>query len=360
MAVMIDRILGPDGRIEKGRKAPSVDDETLISMYRVMVLNRRIDERMTRLQRQGRIGFHIGSTGEEASIVGSAIAVRETDWILPCYRELAAALIRGLPLYDFFCQMYGNDDDVIRGRQMPNHYSFREKRYGSISSPVGTQIPQAVGLAMGLKIQKKDDIVLAYFGDGATSGGDFHVAANFAGVFQAPIVLLCRNNQWAISMPGEMQTASESIAIKAQAYGYEGFRVDGNDVLAVYEATRKAAERARSGAGPTLIEAVTYRQGAHSTSDDPRAYRDDDEVKKWAERDPLRRMRIFLQRRKLWDDDKDSELVESFDLEIAQTLKKAESVGPPSPDTIFEDVFDSIPWHLEEQRQELSRAEESS
>lgn len=347
------QILRPDGKLEKGRKVSDIDNSALVEMYRCMLLNRRVDERMTKMQRQGRIGFYIGSVGEEAAIIGSAMALEKSDWIVPCYREFGAGLVRGYPLYSYFCHLFGNDEDPMKGRQMPNHWSNRDLRLTSISSPVGTQIPQAVGLAMGVKIQGGKEVTLVYFGDGATSQGDFHVAANFAGVYSAPVILLCRNNQWAISVPQERQTASKSFAVKAQAYGFEGLRVDGNDPLAVYQTTRKAARKAREGGGPTLIEAVTYRQGAHSTSDDPRAYRDDAEVEKWMQRDPLRRMKSFLIRRKLWSEKKDQALEEEFAGLIQEALIEAEKVGKPPIDEIFSDVYDVVPWHLREQKQEL-------
>ncbi|HSR53757.1 MAG TPA: pyruvate dehydrogenase (acetyl-transferring) E1 component subunit alpha [Acidobacteriota bacterium] len=353
MSEEIYRILKTNGRLEKGRKTPSIDDDRLRDMYRYMLINRLVDERMTKLQRQGRIGFYIGSVGEEAAVIGSALAMRDDDWIVPCYRELGAALVRGFSLYKFCCQLFGNAEDPIKGRQMPNHYSARDLKFTSISSPVGTQIPHAAGLGMGLNIQDKKNAVLVFFGDGATSQGDFHVGANFAGVFKAPVVFLCRNNQWAISVPGERQTASESFAIKAEAYGFEGIRVDGNDVLAVYETVRKAAEKAYAGDGPTLVEAVTYRQGAHSTSDDPRAYRDEEEVERWKERDPLNRMKSYLKHRDLWSDEEDDKLRDETVKEIAQAVKKAEKVGPPDIEEIFNDVYAQRPWHLQEQYEQL-------
>ncbi len=353
MSQAVYRILRPEGRVEKGEKVPLDDSEKLVDMYRYMLKNRRVDERMTKLQRQGRIGFYIGSVGEEASIIGSVMALQDTDWVVPCYREFGAALVRGFSLYEYCCQLFGNAEDPGKGRQMPNHYGSGKLRFVSISSPVGTQIPQAVGLAMGLKIQGRKEIAIVYFGDGATSQGDFHVAANFAGVYKSPLILLCRNNQWAISVPRERQTASESIAIKAQAYGFEGVGVDGNDVLAVYKTTREAAEKARQGKGPTLIEALTYRQGAHSTSDDPRAYRQDQEVDSWKERDPLRRMRAFLINQDLWSKEKDEQYEKEVGEEIQDALKRAEEVGPPPVESIFEDVYDTVPQHLKEQLEEV-------
>lgn len=351
-------ILRPDGSVEKGASVPDVPPEDLVRLYRMMLLNRRVDERMTRLQRQGRIGFYIGSTGEEAAVFGSTFAMAPEDWILLCYRELGAALWRGYPLYEFFCQLFGNSEDAVKGRQMPNHYALPQYKIGSISSPVGTQIPQAAGVAMGAKIMGARDAVLVYFGEGATSSGDFHSGVNFAGVFKAPLILLCRNNRWAISVPFSKQTASDSVAIKAQAYGIPGVQVDGNDLLAVISATRQAAERARVGDGPTLVEALTYRVTPHSTSDDPRAYRDEDEVKPWLDRDPILRVKRYLIRESLWSEEKDLDLEEQIKLEIQNELRKAEAHGPPSMEAMFEDVYEQMPWHLRDQLEELAELKE--
>ncbi len=346
-------ILGPNGRLSEGEELPPIRLKEQIHLYRLMLLTRRVDEQMVRHQRQGRIGFYIGSSGEEAAIIGSAFSLRPTDWIIPCYRELGAALLRGFPLFDFFCQLLGNARDNTKGRQMPNHYGIEKLRFTSISSPVGNQIPQAVGIALASKIQGKQDVALVYFGDGAVSSGDFHVGANFAGVFKAPIVFFCRNNQWAISVPQNRQTASESVAIKAKAYGFIGVRVDGNDLFAVLSVTQKAVEKARRGEGPTLIEAVTYRQGGHSTSDDPRAYRSDQETREWQERDPLLRLRSYLIAERLLSKDDDARLEEEIRDEIRQTWKMAEKVGPPPLETLVEDVLDTVPWHLREQLETL-------
>lgn len=352
------QILQPDGTLQEGAEVPSISPKEQVRLYRTMLLNRRVDEQMIRLQRQGRIAFYIGSIGEEASVVGSAAALASEDWIMPCYRELGAALYRGFTLFDFFCQLFGNARDQIKGRQMPNHYALPELKFGSISSPVGTQIPQAVGMALAAKIRKRQDVVLVYFGDGATSQGDFHVGANFAGVYQVPIVFLCRNNQWAISVPFSVQTASDGIAVKAEAYGLEGVRVDGNDVFAVWEVTSKAAEKARNGGGATLIEAVTYRLAGHSTSDDPRAYRHGDEVKSWEKRDPLLRLRRYLTAEGHWSEDDQEQAEAEIKQEIQENLKRAEKIGPPTLETVFQDVYDEIPWHLQEQFEEAGAPQE--
>ncbi|UCF36561.1 MAG: pyruvate dehydrogenase (acetyl-transferring) E1 component subunit alpha [Acidobacteriota bacterium] len=353
MREQVQRIIDENGKVIDGAQLPDLSEDDLIRLYRLMLFNRRVDERMTKLQRQGRIGFYVGSTGEEASIIGSAFALEPEDWIVPCYREVGAAFARGYGLFDFLCQIYGNTQDVIKGRQMPCHWASRELRLASVSSPVGTQIPHALGMAMAASIKGTQEVALTFFGDGATSTGDFHVSCNFAGVFKAPVIFLCRNNHWAISVPVGAQTAQQDLAEKAKAYAIDGVRVDGNDVLAMYAATRQAAEKARRGEGPTLIEAQTYRQGAHTTSDDPRAYRDDAEVDQWLEKDPICRFRTFLIERGVWSEEQDSALEEEFQEEIRAAIEEVEKIGPPDLDTLFEDVLDEVPWHLEEQRDEL-------
>jgi 2-oxoisovalerate dehydrogenase E1 component alpha subunit len=346
-------ILLPDGKLREGQKAPPISPEGLLRLYRVMLLNRRVDERMTKLQRQGRIGFYVGSVGEEATIIGAAFALEAKDWIIPCYRELGAALLRGFSLFELCCQLFGNAQDTIKGRQMPNHYASSKLRFGSISSPVGNQIPHATGLGLAARLRGTGDVALAFFGDGATSTGDFHVAMNFAGVYKAQTIFMCRNNQWAISVPSKAQTASESMAIKAQAYGIKGVQVDGNDVFAVYAVTREAGDRARQGKGPTLIEAITYRMGPHTTSDDPRLYRDDEEVENWKNKDPLLRFRSYLLEAGHLSEKLDGNLEKEIKSEIDKALSEVEKIGPPAIDTMFEDVLDEVPWHLEEQREEL-------
>lgn len=320
-------ILASDGSLVPGATLPKLSSEDLLFLYRSMLLNRRIDERMIKLQRQGRIGFFVGSTGEEASIIGSAFALEKDDWIVPCYREIGAALVRGYPLFDFMCQLFGNEKDAMKGRQMPCHWGSSKLKLASVSSTVGSQIPQAAGIAHAMKISGTKEVALTYFGDGATSEGDFHVALNFAGVFDLPVIFFCRNNQWAISVPLEKQTASKNIAVKAIAYGIEGMQVDGNDVLAVYEATRSALSRARKGDGPTLIEALTYRQGAHTTADDPRAYREDEEVEKWMQKDPITRFDRFLVDQGLLDDEVRNGIEREIDEQIRTTLKQPKNWG---------------------------------
>jgi 2-oxoisovalerate dehydrogenase E1 component alpha subunit len=332
---------------------PGLTDEQVEYLYRQMVTTRQLDERLVQLQRQGRIGFHVGSLGEEASILGSAFAMAPEDFLFPCYREFGAALMRGLPLQKFIDNMFGNANDTVLGRQMPNHTTCREVGWCSISSPVGTQITQAVGFAWAAKISKQTPASLVYFGDGATSSSDFHSGVNFAGVFKVPCVLLCRNNGWAISVPVERQTATKTFAEKAAAYGIPGVRVDGNDLFAMVSVTRRARERGARGEGPTLIEAITYRMGGHSTSDDPKAYRGADELERWAARDPIERVRDYLNKRSAWDDERERALIAEVDARFRDAVSIAERTPPPPLESMFEDVYESPPWHLVEQTQQL-------
>ena len=351
MALELVQVMSESG--EARSKEPKLSPDELLKLYRLMVFTRQVDDRMLKLQRQGRIGFYLQSYGEEAAHIGAAYALEPQDWIFPSYREPGAAFLRGFPLIDFVCQLMGNAGDPIKGRQMPIHFSFRAGNFASVSSPVGTQIPQAAGAAWAAKLKKDSSVVLVYFGDGATSEGDFHVGLNFAGVFKVPCIFFCRNNHYAISVPLSRQTQSESIAIKAQAYGFPGVRVDGNDLLAVIQTTREAVARARAGEGPTLIEAVTYRRGAHSTSDDPKSYRHDDEVEVFAQKDPVARMRRYLEERKLWDESREEKLLEEIKTEILTAVAEAEKYGPPPVESMFEDVYGEMLPELKEEQDEL-------
>ncbi len=348
-------VLGPDGRADPALD-PHLTADDARRLQEAMLRARVLDDRLTMLQRQGRIAFHIGGTGEEATIVGAAFGLRATDWIFPCYREIASALLRGTPLSLYLNNMFGNAEDPARGRQMPDHFTDRPRRWGSVSSPVGTQIVQAAGFAWAAKLSGDDAVTLVFFGDGATSEGDFHVGLNFAGVFRVPCLFVCRNNGWAISVPRKRQTASETFAEKAVAYGIPGVRVDGNDLLAVIAVTRQAAERARQGGGSTLIEALTYRVGPHSTSDDPRVYRDDAEVAPWRERDPILRFRKYLEAQGLWTDEEERRVVGAIEQEIRDGAAAAEKIAPPPLESMFEDVYKEMPWHLREQLEQAQRA----
>jgi pyruvate dehydrogenase E1 component alpha subunit len=344
-------VLDLEGRADPATD-PKLDTALVRRIYEAMSRTRMIDVRLMKLQRQGRIGFHVGCEGEEAAILASAAALREQDWIFPCYREVGAALYRGLPLQTYIDNMYGNANDSSKGRQMPDHVTARDAHFASITAPIGTQITQAVGFAWAAKIKKQDLVSVSYFGDGATSSNDFHAGMNFAGVFQVPTIFLLRNNGWAISVPSAEQTHSRTYADKGIAYGVPGIRVDGNDALAVYAATAQAIERASRGEGPTLLELYTFRSGPHSSSDDPTAYRDSAETEEELKRDPVRRLRRYLERKGAWSDAEQASFEERTAAEISACVDKAEAAPTPSIATMFEEVFEHIPKHLEEQQAE--------
>jgi pyruvate dehydrogenase E1 component alpha subunit len=348
------RVLRDDGTLDPTTD-PGLSVDEVLALYRALVRTRLLDERLVLLQRQGRIGFHIGSLGEEASILGSAFAMREKDWLFPCYREFGAALWRGMPLQRYVDNMFGNTNDPAKGRQMPDHYTYRPGNFGSISSPIGTQITQAVGFAWAAKLKRDDLAVLSYFGEGATSSSEFHNGMNFAGVFKAPVIFLCRNNGWAISVPTERQTRSETFAVKGEAYGIPGVRVDGNDLFAVIKVTRDAVARAARGEGPTLIEAMTYRISGHSTSDDPKVYRPEAGLDPWRLLDPIPRVRRYLERAVGWTEAQDKQFEPEIEAELKAAIAVAEKTAQPSLDSMFEDVYADVPWHLAEQREELKR-----
>jgi pyruvate dehydrogenase E1 component alpha subunit len=346
------RVLGDDGSLDAERD-PGLLPAELVELYRHLVTTRIVDERLLMLQRQGRIGFHVGSLGEEAAIVGPAYALLPQDWLFPCYREFGAALLRGLSFERLLDNVFGNEGDVVKGRQMPDHYTYRQGNFASTSSPVGTQILHAVGVAWAAKLRGEDVAALAYFGDGATSTGDFHSALNFAAVFRVPAIFLCRNNGWAISTPVARQAAIATLAERAIAYGVRSVRVDGNDILALVAVTREARERGMRGEGPTLIEAVTYRMGAHTSTDDPNRYRAERDLKPWVERDPIERLRRHLTGRGDWNQLCEDDLRAEVDGRLRLAIAAAEARRMPSLESLHEDVFAELSWNLEEQRAEL-------
>lgn len=346
------RVLDDEGKVLSGVSVPEIPDEDLLRLFDKMLLVRVVDDRMMRLQRQGRLGFYMKSIGEEASHF-AVYPLRDTDWVYPSYREQGSWFWRGYTIKQFINQLWGNSADPVKGRQMPVHHSARSLNLVSISSPVGTQIPQAVGTAMAMKISGTDDAVMTYFGEGTSSTGDFHVALNFAGVHKAPVVFVCRNNGWAISVPRSKQTAARSFAAKAVGYGMPGVRVDGNDILAVIQVTREALERARAGEGPTLIEAKTYRIEGHSSSDDPSVYRNPEEPHEWEKRDPLARFRNYLKGCGLYSEKLENEAREKHNDEITAAVEEANSLGPPPVESLFDDVYESMPWNLAEQKRYL-------
>lgn len=340
-------VLDEDGSVDESL-VPDLSEDRLLDLYRTMVLARRFDERMLTLQREGRIGTFAPVKGQEASQLGAVAALRDDDWVVPSYRETACALWRGVPMDAILVANAGyNEGGAVdpESRNLPD------------AVPVGTQPLHAVGIGYALKLRQEDSVAMTFFGDGATSEGDLHEALNFAGVFGTPTVFVCENNQWAISVPRDRQTAAETIAQKAVAYGFPGVQVDGNDVLAVHRAARDAVERARAGDGPSLIECVTYRMEVHTTADDPGRYRDEGEVEKWEKRDPLIRYTGFLRDRDVLTEARSGEIADEVANEIDEAWEAAQRriEGYDDPLVIFDHHFAERPASLERQRDELER-----
>ncbi|MGE0712093.1 MAG: thiamine pyrophosphate-dependent dehydrogenase E1 component subunit alpha [Planctomycetota bacterium] len=338
-------ILSPDGSVDPARD-PGLSDQTLLQLYRTMVATRVMDERLMNLQRQGRIFFYLASTGQEACAIGCGAAFEPKDWVLPGYRQPGLFLWRGVAIKKIVAQCYGNAWDNTKGRQMPVHYSFKDQNMVSISSPIGTQLIQAAGVAMAMRRRGDKQAVLTFIGDGGTSSNDFHAGLNFAAVDAAPVVFVVENNGWAISCPTAKQTASETFAQKAIAYGMPGVRVDGNDVLAVYQACHEARERALRGEGPTLLELVTFRMAGHSSSDDPTRYIDAATFEEMRKLCPIARLRLLLEARGLWDEAKDEALRAEVRDEVNEAVKENERVPRPELETLFSDVYAEMPGDL--------------
>ncbi len=347
------QILDDDGAVRPGAAVPDLADETFLAMYEDLVLARTFDQRAITLQRQGIISTYAPMTGQEGSQVATSYALADDDWLFPTYREHAAKFVHGVELAALlepaagYREGYAIPDDV---HVMPEYI------------PIATQVPHAMGMAWGFRLQgRADRAVLCHLGDGATSEGDFHEGLNFAGVFDVPAVFFCNNNQWAISVPRERQTASETIAEKARAYGIEGVRVDGMDPLAVYAVTRAALETARDPAPaerrPTLIESVQYRFGAHTTADDPSAYRDDEAAAAWRERDPVDRLRGFLRDRGLLDDERDDAIHDRVEARVDEAVAALDTRSA-DPDSMFEHVYADPTPRIEAQRAELAALRE--
>lgn len=349
------RLVDPEGN--EVAAVPPLPEGLAVRFLEAMLFQRALDQRMLNLQRQGRIGFYGTAKGQEGATLGSGAAFGPDDWVFPALREGAISLWRGFPLAHYVAQCFGNAADPTHGRQMPCHYSDGPHRYVSLSSPIATQVTQAAGAARAAQVLGHETVVGGYLGDGATSEGDFHAGLNFAGVWKAPVVFVCQNNQWAISVPVGKQTASETLAVKAVAYGMPGVRVDGNDVLACYVATKAAVDRARAGLGPTFVECLTYRLGGHSSSDDPTKYRDEREAKAWERKDPLLRHRAWLVARGGWDDAREEAFLAEAGRRITDAIAAVEAAPPPATETLFTDVYATIPPHLADQRDRLSRGE---
>ncbi|HVL48270.1 MAG TPA: pyruvate dehydrogenase (acetyl-transferring) E1 component subunit alpha [Candidatus Thermoplasmatota archaeon] len=348
------QVLKPDGTVVKERE-PALKEAELVAIYETMVRVRMLNERGMNLQRQGRINFYIGSEGQEAVHVGAGAALTGEDWYFPHYRDPGVALLRGATVESMVHQLYGNAKDPNKGRQMPNHYAYREQNFFSISSPLTTQVPQAVGAAYAMKLRREKHVAVASFGDGSTSEGDFHVGMNFAAVWKCPVVFLCQNNQYAISVPVRLQSATDTFAEKAIAYGMESLRVDGNDALAMYVAMKQAADKARRGEGPMLIEAVTFRMGPHSSSDDPKRYVPPALLEEWKKKDPIDRFRLYLEKRGAWNAAREEKLRADVTAEIQAAVQAAEATAAPPVEDVFTDVFEEMTPQLEKQLADLKQ-----
>ena len=340
-------ILDEHGRLDEALE-PAMEGDLLLKLHRTMLLARRFDERLLSLQRQGRIGTFPPIAGQEAAHLGAVAVLRPSDWVVPAFREMAADLWRGRPLESIIIYNNGFNE----GGRIP-----AERNDMPIAVPVGSQILHAVGIAWAMKYRARDDVAMTFFGDGATSQGDFHEGLNFAGVFELPVVFVCQNNQWAISIPRSKQTRSQTLAQKAIAYGIPGIQVDGNDILAVYTAAQGAVARARTGKGATLIECVTYRMAVHTTADDPKRYRTDAEVEEWRRRDPIPRFQSYLVAKGLLSPEAVKAEEEAIAAEIQAAVDRAEEqmkrLGDPL--LMFEHAYAEMPDYLKEQRADFLR-----
>ncbi|KAJ0976824.1 hypothetical protein J5N97_012298 [Dioscorea zingiberensis] len=348
------RVLDDYGQIISASNFQQVRKEIALKMYSDMVTLQTMDTIFYEAQRQGRISFYVTTIGEEAINIASAAALSIDDIVIPQYREPGVLLWRGFTLQEFANHNFGNKYDSGKGRQMPVHYGCNKLNYFTVSSTIATQIPHAVGVAFALKMDKKNACAITYFGDGGTSEGDFHAALNFAAVMEVPVIFFCRNNGWAISTPTTEQFRSDGAVIRGQAYGIRSIRVDGNDALAVYNAVHAAREMAISECRPILVEALTYRAGHHSTSDDSTKYRPLDEIEHWrTARDPVSRYRKWIEGNGWWNDEVELNLRSNVRKELLQAIQAAEKTEKPALAELFTDVYDQVPSNLREQEKLL-------
>ena len=347
------KILKQDGTLFDAAKMPAIDQALATKVYKTLAFHRVLDERMVASQRQGRLSFYMAALGEEAASVGGAAGLQDQDMIMTQYREQGALMFRGFSIENFMNQMFSNSKDLGKGRQMPIHYGSKELNYMTISSPLGTQIPQATGYAYGQKLQGLNEVTMCYFGEGAASEGDFHAGLNMAAVHQAPVIFFCRNNGYAISTPSDEQYKGNGIASRGVGYGIKTLRIDGNYILAVILATQTAREYALKENAPVLIEAMSYRLGAHSTSDDPSGYRTREEEEEWQANDPILRMKNWMLKQHWWDEKQESELFEQYRKEVLAAVKVSEKIEKPHLDTLISDVYDLPSVQLQAQLDEL-------
>lgn len=348
-------LLNPEGELHSGADEPALERDHARRIYQAMLATRILDERMMAAQRQGRLSFYMQCTGEEAAVVGATAALNDADMIMAQYREQGALMYRGFSIDEFMNQLFGNELDYGKGRQMPIHYGSRKLHYMTISSPLATQIPQATGYAYGQKLAGNGHCTLTFFGEGAASEGDFHAALNMASVHQVPVIFFCRNNGYAISTPAVEQFAADGIAPRAFGYHMHVIRVDGNDVLAVYEATRQARKIAVEQNQPVLIEAMSYRLAAHSSSDDPSGYRSKDEEEVWRAKDPLLRLQKWLLKKQWWSEEEETSQQETLRREVLETMKRAEKRSSPPLESLISDVYADVTPALQRQFDQLKR-----
>jgi len=351
--IPILKVLHQDGTVYEGSQLPEIDQALATKVYKTLAFHRVLDERMVASQRQGRLSFYMAALGEEAASVGGAAALKPQDMIMTQYREQGALMFRGFSLENFMNQMFSNAKDLGKGRQMPIHYGSSELNYMTVSSPLGTQIPQATGYAYGQKMQGLDAVTICYFGEGAASEGDFHAGLNMAAVQEAPVIFFCRNNGYAISTPSDEQFNGNGIASRGVGYGIKTIRIDGNDILAVLKATQLARAYAVKESKPVLIEAMSYRLGAHSTSDDPSGYRTKEEEAKWQSHDPILRMKNWMMKQNWWDEAQETALFEQYREQVLAAVKVAEKIDKPHIDTLITDVYDVPTSQLQAQLDEV-------
>lgn len=340
------QILDPEGNLNEALRPEDLTDEKVIELYKMMNLLRAVDKKASSLQRQGRLGTFAGSLGQEASSIASSYAMEKEDWIVPAYRQQGVLIVRNVPIKDFFLYYRGNEI----ASKVPE-----DSRILPVAIPVGSQPLHATGLGMAARLKGHSATAIGYFGDGASSQGETLEAMNFAGVFKANTIFFCENNQWAISIPRHKQTASETIAQKAIAFGFDGIQIDGNDIFAVYAATKAARAKAAAGEGPTLIESFTYRLGDHTSADSAKKYRDPAEVEPWLAKDPLKRVRTYLEKKGLWDEKKQEDLDNETYNQVGIAVAEMEKAPAQTVDEIFGHTFAEMTPPLEEQRNYLKQ-----
>jgi len=337
----IFQVMDDDGKIIDARNLPEISDDDLVDIYKGMLFARTADLMTVSYQRQGRIFTYPPNYGQEAIHAAAASIMDENDWLVPAFRELGAWLAKGAQLKDIFLYFMGYEEG--------SKFSGTERML-PISVPIASQLPHATGIGYAIKYREEEGVVFTFVGDGGTSTGEFHEALNFAGVWKVPVIFIVQNNQYAISVPFSMQTASESIAVKSAAYGMPGLQADGNDYFAMHSCLKEARDHASKGKGPVLIEAVTFRKGAHTTSDDPRKYRTEEEEQKWEAKDPLKRLRTYMIGKKIWDDGREEEITGQYRSEIDRIFVEAENHPPYPLEDVFKHMYAETPDDLLSQK----------